>query len=75
MCTCTQLQARALGPLQVQLDWEAANETGTTATVKGGKENKAACKGGFANFKRVTLAATTPGTYTIRHAHVLSGAA
>ena len=72
---CSALTRRTVPPttpgpvscvVQVQLDWEAVSEAGETAAVKGGKENQAACKGGFASFKKVTLAASAPGTYTLR---------
>ena len=52
--------------LQVQLEWEASNEAGQPAGVTGGKDNQAACKGGLAALKRVTLDAREPGTYTLK---------
>ena len=51
---------------QVELDGEACNVQGSSVPVRGGKDNKAACRGGIATLKNVQLDTQSAGAYTIR---------
>ena len=67
MATLRQFTAESMLCVpQVELDCEACNVQGTPAPVRGGKDNKAACRGGIATLKNVHLDTQSAGAYTIR---------